>query len=168
MFIFGPGSPISSWSLLNKINSSGGGLPINNYLRHWLTVRFFHGQCGIPGALTLCKARALPTCKSFIWLSLATRPVLDGWNAMASPTMASESIGHLLITCVYSRETWFRLLSVDGMRNLVPSADAAWPDWWLQSRLQVAAAKRKAFDTLVVLTCWRLLRERNARVFDGR
>jgi hypothetical protein len=40
-------------------------------------------------------------------------------------------------------------------------SDAAWPDWWLQSRLQVAAATRKAFDTLP-------RRERNARVFDSR
>jgi hypothetical protein len=79
---------------------------------------------------------------------------------MVYPTMAlvlfaeaSESIDHLLIACVFSREAWFRLLSADQLRSVAPSPDSAWPDW---SRKQVAIAKRKAFDTSVVLTCWLL------------
>jgi hypothetical protein len=34
---------------------------------------FFQGQCGVPGAKVLCKARAPPQCKFFIWLSLLDR-----------------------------------------------------------------------------------------------
>jgi hypothetical protein len=34
---------------------------------------FFHGQCSIPGASILCKAKAPPSCKFFVWLSLLGR-----------------------------------------------------------------------------------------------
>jgi hypothetical protein len=34
---------------------------------------FFHGQCFIPGAQILCKTKAIPRCKFFIWLSLLDR-----------------------------------------------------------------------------------------------
>jgi hypothetical protein len=81
---------------------------------------------------------------------------------------ASESIAHLLISCVFSRETWFWLLSADHPQQVTPSPDSTWPDWWLWSRKQLTVAKRKAFDTVVVLTCWCLWRERNALIFDGR
>jgi hypothetical protein len=80
---------------------------------------------------------------------------------------ASESIAHLLISCVFSRETWFRLFSTDHLQRVTPSPDSSWPGWWPWSRKQLTVAKRKAIDTAVILTCWCLWRERNARIFDG-
>jgi hypothetical protein len=34
---------------------------------------FFHGQCGLPGAKELSKARASPACKFFFWLAILGR-----------------------------------------------------------------------------------------------
>jgi hypothetical protein len=40
------------------------------------------------------------------------------------------------------------------------------PDWWLFQRKQIGKGQREGFDSLVVLTCWLLWKERNARVFN--
>jgi hypothetical protein len=55
----------------------------------------------------------------------------------------------LLLCCSYSREIWYRLLlaSTISLRSI----------HWDQ---------RMDFDSLVVLVCWSLWRERNARVFN--
>src|SRR5438132_13706328 len=37
--------------------------------------------------------------------------------------------------------------------------------WWLEARLQYHKQHRKEFDTFVVLTCWSLWKQRNARAF---
>ena len=41
-------------------------------------------------------------------------------------------------------------------------------DWWLRSRDRLGGADRRSFDSRVILTCWLLWKQRNARAFNNR
>ena len=38
--------------------------------------------------------------------------------------------------------------------------------WWIAARKRIPKENRRCFDSLVVLTCWLLWKERNDRTFD--
>jgi hypothetical protein len=40
-------------------------------------------------------------------------------------------------------------------------------EWWLASRARIAEKDRKSFDARVMLTCWSLWKQRNARAFNN-
>jgi hypothetical protein len=137
---------------------------------------FFHGQCGIPGAKELCKARAPPSCKFFFWLAILgrcwtshklQRHNLQNCGLCALCDQHQESIGPLIVGCVYAREVWFCLLWKSGRHQLVPTADNTLVDRWLASRKRIIKEDRKGFDSFVLLTAWSLWMERNDRVFGG-
>ena len=87
---------------------------------------FFHfiGLLGIlhwtapgRGAKLLRRTRAPAKCKFFIWLVLhdrcwtaarRKRHGLQDDDACALCTQSSETVDHLLLTCPFSREVWFR------------------------------------------------------------
>jgi hypothetical protein len=77
-----------------------------------------------------------------------------------------ETLDHLLLDCVHSRETWFRVLQFFGMADLAPSREEPVAVWWLRTRKAVAKPSRKGFDTLVWLVAWSLWKERNRRVHE--
>jgi hypothetical protein len=79
--------------------------------------------------------------------------------------MAVESIHHLLLGCVYSREVWARLLRSLGLPRLCPTPDAALAPWWLDGRRSLSKARRRSFDSLVTLVWWNIWKERDSRVF---
>jgi hypothetical protein len=60
---------------------------------------------------------------------------------------------------------WFRVLAPIGLDHLVPQPGASLLDWWLSSRLQLGMARRKGFNSLIILGAWCLWKERNRRVF---
>jgi hypothetical protein len=70
----------------------------------------------------------------------------------------------LLLSCVYSREVWFKCLRRCRWQHLAPSVEDCLIPWWLHARKSVAKARRKAFDTLVILIAWNLWLEHNDRV----
>jgi hypothetical protein len=43
----------------------------------------------------------------------------------------NESVYHLLLACVYSREVWFKVLRRCGWQGLAPSMDDCLIEWWL-------------------------------------
>jgi hypothetical protein len=47
-----------------------------------------------------------------------------------------------------------------------PSPGSLMPDWWLLQRNRIGKEHRKGFDSVFVLTCWLLWKERNAHVFN--
>jgi hypothetical protein len=137
---------------------------------------FFHGQCGLPGAQTLAKTRAPGRCKFFIWLSLLDRcwtsVRLQCHNLQNSGpcilcSQAEESMEHLLVQCIYSREVWLLVLRVGGFKHIDPTQGASWLDWWLRRPKHVHKDHRKCFDSLVVFVDWRIWKERNQRVFHN-
>jgi hypothetical protein len=88
----------------------------------------FLGQSSLPCAKELSKIAAPPRCKFFLWLALLDRcwtsarlqlHQLQNSGPCALCSQVDESIDHLLLSCVYSREVWFRILCVVGFHHLV-------------------------------------------------
>jgi hypothetical protein len=84
---------------------------------------FFHGQCGMWGARELAKAAAPPRCKLFMWLTLLDwcwtmdrhhRHNLQDDDSCALCGQLAETLDHLLLSCIFSRELWFKLLHSVG------------------------------------------------------
>jgi hypothetical protein len=78
-----------------------------------------------------------------------------------------ETSCHLAGECVFAREVWFRVLAPIALANLAQQPGIAFIDWWLLFRLQLESAKRKGFDSLIILGAWCIWKERNQRVFYG-
>jgi hypothetical protein len=76
-------------------------------------------------------------------------------------------VDHLLASCVYSRELWYRLLRPSAWDQLMPSPDSSLSSWWMDARCLVPRHLRRGFDSTVVLVSWRLWREQNSRIFNN-
>jgi hypothetical protein len=122
---------------------------------------FFIGQHAVPGAKVLTKARAPGRCKFFIWLALhdrcwtgarRKRHNLQDKDNGTFCDQHSETISHLLSTCVLAKEVWFTVLRRCSLQRLTPTGTLQdFFDWWLSSRKQIRKEGRKAFDSLVIL-----------------
>ncbi|KAJ1280495.1 hypothetical protein BS78_04G236900 [Paspalum vaginatum] len=116
-------------------------------------------------------------CKFFIWLAIKNRV----WTADRSlkhglphPSVCllcdqeDESIQHILVSCVFSRETWTKILSSAGLQAVTPQADErSFATWWGCAVSRVPKEKRKGFNSLVILVAWTIWKHRNACVFEG-
>ena len=137
---------------------------------------FFLGQYAVEGAKLLCKARAPPKCKFFIWLVIhdrcwiahrRKRRNLQVDDSCALCCQEPETIDHLLTSCVFSREIWFRIfLRLGWSIHVPPAACTAFADWWTSAHKRIAKPDRKSFDSLLILAAWCLWKERNRRIFD--
>jgi hypothetical protein len=137
---------------------------------------FFQGQCRVPGAGVLRKAKAMPSSKFFIWLALLDRcwtgdrllrhhPKDDSSCPLCS--QVEETIDHLLLGGCYTREVWHHLLVRHGLLHCCSAPRDRVADWWHASRKKIARSSRKGFDSLMVLTWWSVWKERNHRTFSG-
>jgi hypothetical protein len=102
--------------------------------------RFMMGKVGFAPAELIWRNWAPPRCKFF--LCLATRDRC--WTAdrlakrgLDHPVQCplcdqeDETVHHLLISCVFSREVWFRIFSLVNLRQFSPTrADLVFQDWW--------------------------------------
>jgi hypothetical protein len=115
----------------------------------------FLGSSELLGVKQLWKTKAPGEHRFFRWLVLLDRcwtaerrrrhGLQDG-DSCALCDQGSETISHLLLGCVYSREVWTSFLQRFGWEALVPAQDASFMDWWLTSRKRVIR-RRKAFDS---------------------
>jgi len=136
---------------------------------------FFAGSTTLLGAKELWKTKAPPKVKFFFWLALhgrlwtAARRARHGLQQTASCSLCGqqETSDHLLLSCVFSREVWFRLLSFTNLQQHAPGLDDTLVDWWLGTRNVIRADMRKPFDSIVLLVTWEIWKERNRRTFDG-
>jgi len=137
---------------------------------------FFIGQQPVEGATLLRKARAPPKCKFFIWLVLHDRcwtaarrkkHGLQDDDSCALCSQAPETIEHLLLCCSFSRELWFQLFHRIGWSAVSPSSHDQWlVAWWTRARKRILKEERSCFDSVVILICWMVWKERNKRIFD--
>ena len=123
------------------------------------------------------KSWAPAKCKVFLWLAVQNRC----WTAdrlakrnLRQPSLCplcdqvEETIQHLLTSCVFAREFWFRILSPVGFQRCVPdNRDQDFAGWWRKAAKQVPKEKKKCFNTLIILGAWLLWKHRNACVFEG-
>jgi hypothetical protein len=116
-------------------------------------------------ALTSCacqiwKTQMLRKCKFFAWLALHDqcwtsrrlhRHGLKVSDTSALGTQEVETLDHLLIDGVFSRETWLRTLEHILLPHLTPNQPISLATWWCSARKLVAKARRKGFDDFVWL-----------------
>jgi hypothetical protein len=136
----------------------------------------FIGQHAVPGAKVLTKTRTPGLCKFFIWLAMhdrcwtgarRKRHNLQNDDNCTFCDQHSETISHLLSTCVLAKEIWFAVLWRCNLQRLTPTGTLQdFFDWWLSSRKQIRKELRKAFDSLVILVAWSIWKERNRRIFQ--
>ena len=138
---------------------------------------FFLGRVGMEGVMFAWKAMVPSKMKFFFWLALhgrlwtAERRRRHGLRAEAACALCSqhdETVDHLLIACVFSRDVWSRLLMRAGLLRLTPTDGSALQDWWISSRQQIPHSFCCAFDSMVIIVSWNVWKERNDRTFNGR
>jgi hypothetical protein len=103
---------------------------------------------------------------SFLWLACASwllldfEPATSAWvrdsDTCALCAREVETLDHLLLGCVHSRETWFRVLRYYDLEHLTPQAELPNFDWWLGVRKRVHKSQCKGFDSLALLVVWSL------------
>jgi hypothetical protein len=118
-----------------------------------------------------------PKCKFFIWLAslnrcwtvdrLARRG-LDHPGKRVLCNQQQETIQHILISCVFSRNIWWQVLSRVGLQLVSPGLEVSmFQDWWSVAEGLVPVLHRNGFNTLVILVAWWIWKHRNACVLDG-
>jgi len=133
----------------------------------------FIGSTSPFGANLIWGTRAPPKVR-FFWLAMhrrcwtANRRMRHGLQDRDDCIMclqASETLDHILLGCVLSRQVWIILLSKLGLTAVATHGGVDTFRWWAWARRRVHRSSRKGFDSLIMLTCWVLWKERNAWTF---
>ncbi|TVU39764.1 hypothetical protein EJB05_13203, partial [Eragrostis curvula] len=83
-------------------------------------------------------------------------------------TGVDEDAQHILTTCVFARQFWFKILAPLDFIRCVPSRhEESFAEWWGKARKKVQKENRKGLNSLIILGGWILWRHRNACVFNG-
>jgi hypothetical protein len=129
-------------------------------LQNSLSLAMFHGQSTVLEAKEVWKVKAPNGFHFFMWLAIEDRCWTSGrlhqhgLRSDATCTLCSqdsESIDHLLVSCVCNRKVWFKCLRRSGWQHVRPVADDELVSRWLHSRKQVTKASQNAFDSLCFL-----------------
>jgi hypothetical protein len=79
-----------------------------------------------------------------------------------------ETIDHLLLSCVFSRQIWFYVLEKFSLQALAPQPDEhSFEEWWDQVSRRIPDQVSKGLNSIVILVAWSLWNHRNRCVFDG-
>jgi hypothetical protein len=118
---------------------------------------------------------ALGKCQFFLWLAAHDRCWTAGRLArrnLPHPELCPlcdqevETINHLLVSCVFTREFWFLLLQGVGLGVLAPQpSDPSFQDWWHRSSSRARSSDRKGLNSLIIHGAWTLWRHCNDSVF---
>jgi len=155
---------------LSLIASSGSGLRMGITQASSTYHAFFVGSTSLPGAAELWKTKAPGKVKFFFWLALhrrlwtAERRRRHGLQDHGECILCGqepETASHLFLGCVFAREIWFKLLHPIGWVSIMPQQEEILADWWLR----LPGEARPVFDSILLLACWNLWKERNNRTF---
>jgi hypothetical protein len=118
-----------------------------------------------------------PRCKFFIWLASLNRCWTTdrlSRRGLEHPVRCplcdqqEKTIQHILVACVFARDTWWQTLHKVGLHRLTPGlATTTFQDWWREAECQVPKNQKRGFNSLVILVAWWLWKHRNECVFDG-
>jgi hypothetical protein len=80
-----------------------------------------------------------------------------------------ETLNHLLISCVFTRNFRYMLLRKFGLHSLAPQPGlTSYLDWWEASSEAVQGVVKKGLNSLIILGAWLIWNHRNRCVFDGQ
>jgi hypothetical protein len=112
--------------------------------------------------------------KIFGWLALryrlwtSDRRQRHGLQEHMAPRFTClDTVDHVLVQCPYARQVWYDCLQEAGINIVEPRSDSTLESWWSAARELVCRKDRVGSDTMVILTAWRLWKQRNARVFNN-
>jgi len=79
-----------------------------------------------------------------------------------------ETIDHLLVSCVFTRQFWFIILQQFGLQAAAPQlADICFVDWWGGVSNMLSGQGKKGVNSIIILGAWLIWKHRNRCVFDG-
>jgi hypothetical protein len=123
------------------------------------------------------KTWAPPKCRFFMWLVACKRCwTADRLARRKIPHPEScpicdqveESIDHLLVACVFSRQFWFTMLQqVDLHMLALQLNDHFFDSWWERTSEAASGLKKEGINSLIILGSWTLWNHRNRCVFVG-
>jgi hypothetical protein len=135
---------------------------------------FFAGTVVAPISSEIWRSRAPYSCKFFAWLVSRNRCwTADRLQRRGLPRPAAcplcdqdqETLQHLLLGCVVSREVWAWVLARWGKLEWMPGVDTEVVPWW--SSLSCTRSVRRDMWTAIILVFWCIWRHRNEVVFNG-
>ena len=122
------------------------------------------------------KSWASGKCKFFMWLVAHNRC----WTAnhLAKKNLLhpeccplcdqeEETIDHLLVSCVFTRQFWLCVLQSVGLQALTPQLEVSFDDWWDAASNRVESQAKKGLNSIIILGAWSIWIHRNRCVFDG-
>jgi hypothetical protein len=89
----------------------------------------------------------------------------DQVSACFTCLQETDDLNHILMGCVYARQVWHGVFQRLQVQIATPEQDDSTHSWWLATRKRIGTQERRSFDSLVILVCWRVWKQRNARVF---
>jgi hypothetical protein len=128
----------------------------------------FVGSSRPLGAKEIWKTFAPPRVKFFLhdrcWTThMRRRHGLQDDDACIFCDQAAETMDHIILGCVYSREVWATCLRRFLLHDLVVVVqEEGVMVWWTNSRKRLPKEIRRGFDSLFFLVGWLLRKERNA------
>jgi len=129
------------------------------------------------GAKKIWRSPAPPKVHLFFWLVLhgrcwtADRRFRHGLQDSSTCVLCDqecETIDHILVGCVFSREVWLRCSLWAHLQGSAFDPTSSAIETWLHTRKLFAKERRKGFDAFFFLVGWCLWKERNRRTFDAR
>jgi hypothetical protein len=68
---------------------------------------------------------------------------------------AEESIDHLLVSCVFSRQFWFHMLHQIGLHMLAPQLNEhSFDSWWERTNMAASGLLKQGINSLIILGSW--------------
>lgn len=72
-----------------------------------------------------------------------------------------ETIDHLLVSYVFSRQIWFMSCNDSVCKSSPQPADLSFEDWWDQVMTRVADHAKQGLNSVIILVAWSLWNHRN-------
>ena len=138
---------------------------------------FFIGTIRFAPWKRISKSWAPLKCKFFIWLVLNNRCwMTDRLAKRGLPHPAAcplcdqvgETVQHVLMSCVFSRQVWAIIHQKLGLVSLSPQpSDTHFSSWWCKSINGLPKDPKKGLNSLIIMVAWELWKHRNFCVFEG-
>jgi hypothetical protein len=135
------------------------------------------GNIQMEGASEIWQSWAPLKCKIFAWPAVKFRHwtserkwrhgLQDEVSACYTCLQEEDELSHILMGCVYARQVWWSCFHRLHIQVGIPSQTDALQSWWLRSRRGLPRKDRRGFDSFVILVCWRLWNQHNARLFQN-
>lgn len=79
-----------------------------------------------------------------------------------------KTIDHILVSCIFARQFWFRFLGQVNLHDLSPQPVAhSFIEWWRTASDTSGELTEKGLNSHIILGTWVLWNHKNMCVFDG-